>query len=68
MTLILTLEGSPIGNRDFKAGARMDKTIILFSDPRVNEVVSATRINEYCKRYIVEETLDLHGLWDGESS
>ena len=44
----------------------MDKTIIMFGDPRVNEVVSATKINEYCKRGIIEETLDPHGLWDGK--
>ena len=44
----------------------MDETIILFGDPRVNEVVSATRINEYCKREFFEETFDPHGLWGGD--
>ena len=46
----------------------MDKTIILFGDPRFNEVMSATRINEYYKRELLEETLNSHGLWDGDSS
>ena len=45
----------------------MDKTIILFGDPRVNEVTSATKINEYCKREFLEEALDPHGLWGGDS-
>ena len=45
----------------------MDKTISLFGDPRVNEVLSATIINEYYKREIIEETLDPHGLWGGDS-
>ena len=45
----------------------MDKTIILFSNSNVNEVMSATKINEYCKREIIEETLDLHGLWGADS-
>ena len=45
----------------------MDKTISLFGDHGVNEVMSDTRINEYCKRDIFEETLDSHGLWDGDS-
>ena len=45
----------------------MDKIVNLFGDPRVNEVMSATIINEYCKRELLEETLDLHGLWGGES-
>ena len=45
----------------------MDKTIILFGDPGVNEVMSATIINEYYKREIFEETLDPHGLWGGDS-
>ena len=46
----------------------MDERIILFGDPRVNEVVSATRINEYCKRDFFEEPSDPHGLSGGESS
>ena len=33
----------------------MDETISLFGDPRVNKVLSATRINEYCKRDFLEE-------------
>ena len=41
----------------------MDKTIILFGNLRVNDVMGATRINEYCKRNLLEETVDLHGLW-----
>ena len=45
----------------------MDKTIILLGDLRVNEVMSATRINESCKRDLLEETLDPHGLWGGDS-
>ena len=45
----------------------MDKTIGLFGNLRVNEVMGATRINEYCKRNLIEETLDLHGLWGNES-
>ena len=45
----------------------MDKTISLFGDPGVNEVMSATKMNEYCKRDFFEETLDQHGLWGGES-
>ena len=45
----------------------MDKTIILFGDPRVNEVMGSTRINEYCKSDLLEETLDSHGLWGGDS-
>ena len=45
----------------------MDETISMFGDPRVNEVVSATRINEYCKRELLEETLHPHGLWGGDS-
>ena len=44
----------------------MDETISLFSNPRVNEVVSATRINEYCKREFFEERFDQHGLWGGD--
>ena len=44
----------------------MDETIILFGDPRVNEVVSATRINEYCKREFFEEPYDPHSLWGGD--
>ena len=40
----------------------MKKTISLFGDPGVNEVMSATRINEYCKREFIEETLDPRGL------
>ena len=66
MTLLFARKASPIGNHDFKVGARMDKTIILFGDPGVNEVMSATIINEYCKRYFLEETIDLHGLCDGD--
>ena len=46
----------------------MDKTINLFGDLRVNEVMGTTRINEYCKRDLLEETLDPHGLWGGEAS
>ena len=46
----------------------MDKKINLFGNLRVNEVMSAIRINEYCKREILEETLDPHGLWGSESS
>ena len=45
----------------------MDKTINLFGDLRVNEVMGATRINEYSKKDILEETLDPHGLWGGDS-
>ena len=45
----------------------MDETISLFGDPHVNEVVSATRINEDCKREFFEEPSDLHGLWGGDS-
>ena len=45
----------------------MDKIVILFGDLRVNEVMSATRINEYCKNDLLEKTLDLHGLWGGDS-
>ena len=41
----------------------MDKTISLFVNLRVNEVMDATGINEYCKRNLLEETIDLHGLW-----
>ena len=44
----------------------MEKTIGQFGDPRVNEVMSATRINEYCKRDIFEETHDPHCLWGGD--
>ena len=54
-------------NYDFKYGARMEKTIILFGNLRVNEVMGATRTNEYCKRNILEETLNLHGLWGDDS-
>ena len=46
----------------------MDKTINMFGDPGVNEVMSVIRINEYCKKDLLEETLDLHGLWGGDSS
>ena len=46
----------------------MDKKINLFGDLRVYEVMSATITNEYCKRDILEETLDPHGLWGGDSS
>ena len=46
----------------------MDKKINLFGNLRVNEVMSAIRINEYCKREILEETLDLHHLWGGDFS
>ena len=45
----------------------MDETIRLFGDPRFNEVVSATKINKYCKREFFEEPYDLHGLWGGDS-
>ena len=45
----------------------MDETIIPFGDPRVNKVMSATRINKYYKRELLEETLDPHGLWGGDS-
>ena len=45
----------------------MDKTISLFGNMRVNEVMGATRINEYCKRDLLEEKLDSHGLWGDES-
>ena len=45
----------------------MDKIIILFGDLRVDEVMSATIINEYCKRDIFEETPEPHGLWGGDS-
>ena len=48
----ISSNGSPIGNHGFKARARMEKTISLFGDPEVNEVMSATRINKYCKRDI----------------
>ena len=44
----------------------MDKTIILFGDLRVNDVMTSTIINEYCKREILEETLDLDGLLCGD--
>ena len=46
----------------------MDKAIMLFGDPKVNEVTSASRINEYCKMELLEETLNPHGLWGGDSS
>ena len=45
------------GNHEFKDGARMDKTVSLLDNLRVNEVMGATRINEYCKIDILEETL-----------
>ena len=45
----------------------MDETISLFGDPRVNEVVSATRINEYYKREFFEEPSDPYGFWGGDS-
>ena len=45
----------------------MNKTISWFGNMMVNEVMGATRINEYGKRNILEETLDLHGLWVGDS-
>ena len=35
----------------------MDKTINLFGDPRVNEVMSATRINEYCKKEFLKKPM-----------
>ena len=38
-----------------------------YCDPCVNEVVSATRINEYCKMDFFEEPSDLHGLRGGDS-
>ena len=44
----------------------MDKTMNVFGDPGVNEVMSATRINVYCKREFFEETSDPHGFWGGE--
>ena len=44
----------------------MDKKISLFGDPGVNEVMNDTKINEYCKRDLLEETLDPHGLWGGD--
>ena len=40
----------------------MDKTISLFGDPRVNEIMSATRINEYGKRKLLEVTTYPHCL------
>ena len=46
----------------------MDKNISLFGNLRLKEVMGATRINEYCKKDILQETLDLHGLWGGDSS
>ena len=46
----------------------MEKTIDLVGGLQVNEVVSAIRINEYCKMDIIEETLEPHGLWVGDSS
>ena len=45
----------------------MDEIINLFGNPQVNEVVSATRINEYCKRDFFEEPYDPHGLYGGDS-
>ena len=45
----------------------MDETIDLFGDPWVNEIVSDTKINEYCKRDFFEEPSDPHGLWGGGS-
>ena len=39
----------------------------LFGDLRVNAIMSAIRINEYCKRDILEETLDFHGFWGSDS-
>ena len=45
----------------------MDKTISLFGNPGVNEVMSASKINDYCKRDFFEETFELHGLWGFES-
>ena len=45
----------------------MDKTINLFGDLMVNEVMGATRINDYCKRDLLEETLDPRGFWAGDS-
>ena len=44
----------------------MDKTINLFGDLRVNKVMGATRIDAYCKRDLLEETLDPHGLSGGD--
>ena len=41
----------------------MDKTISLFGNLRVNEVMGATRINDYRKRDLLKETFDPHGLW-----
>ena len=46
----------------------MDKTIILFGNPRVNEVMCATKISEYYKRELFEETLDPHGFFGVDSS
>ena len=45
----------------------MDKKINLFGDMRVNDIMSATIINEYCKRELLEETLDPPSLWGGDS-
>ena len=45
----------------------MDKAINLFGNPGVNKVVSATRINEYCKREFFEEPSNSHGLWGGDT-
>ena len=44
----------------------MYKTISLFGNSRINEVMSATRINEYSQRDLLEVTLDLHDLWGSE--
>ena len=44
----------------------MDKTISMFGNLRVNEVMSVTKINEYCKRELLEETLGPHGLRGGD--
>ena len=45
----------------------MDKTISMFGDPGVNEVMSATIINEYCKSEFFEEICDPHGFCGGDS-
>ena len=45
----------------------MEKTINLFGDLRFNEVMGSTILNDYCKRDLLEETLDPHGLWGGDS-
>ena len=46
----------------------MAETITLFGNMRVNEIVSATRINEYYKREFFEEPSEPPILWGGDSS